>query len=914
LTDYSVPASSVSASIFSSLSAARPSKESDSSASLASIIASASASRASSSAATGEETPKKITKEEAKEIIKNDLANWSTKFSSTSIKTLADLKSQIDDISEKAYERKHGFVEKEIASLQKLVDGGFEDLKTEITSLVNRLRPESSAEDLSAAQEKLHAATRSLGTQIRDKAQLLRTEAGEFLAKVYDDVSEAADQHLEILDGINDAGMQKLGMKWAWMDFVSYKDWAKYHELKNELKESRTTIIKSAEANEKLQEITNWVKEDWEGKATDIAKHAAEELKRLKKIWKQKIEHANASGNLAEYHVPVDARKAGQQVLKSAGKIKDVADTEDTPEKILESVDDAKSTISEAVVDKSTPVTESAASAVSEASKSVTSQVSEKAATAVPEALDSASSVVSESTARAKNKIPGGVEAGFVAAAEPIVYEEDALVDDLKSRFAEASMLSIATDKYSAAVAAASSIIYGTPTPTHEVLLSQAKEAYAQATAAAFDALRSAKRLAVTKVQPEEQPAKESLYSVASENYSSALSAAASSYSSVVSAGGEVRKNYESAVADARSILDEAASKASTMVYGTPQPAAESVLSVAHERYEQAVAEAQKTYDSWFNAASTQLYGTHTPAIESVFSSASASAASAASVVSKAGEDAASAASTMVYGTPAPSGISASASSLASEVAASLSSASDSTFDLAALRYAEMAALLGELVQNKPPTFSESVMARFSSAYYGTPTPVLSQASAFAASATAAVASMPPAIDEMIQDAVSRVKVAAAQASEVVYGKEPTALERYRMQLRKLGEESLENVSVAVYGTPKSGLEQAQETAASVVSQATEAAANAASQITEAASSAASQVAGVASQAYKGGSEAAHNAAVKLGWLEEEKAYKDALIDNARKRILAAVAAAEDTLRTVGKTAEEVVERVRDEL
>jgi hypothetical protein len=915
LTDYSVPASSVSASIFSSLSAARPSKESASSASLASIIASASASRASSSAAAGEETPKKITKEEAKEIIKNDLDTWTAKFSSTSIKTLADLKSQIDEISEKAYKNKREFVEKDIASLQMLVDGGFEELKAEISSLVKKLTPQSSAEELSAAHEKLQAATRNLGTQIRDKAQQLRTEAGEFLTKVYDEVSEAADQHLEILDGINDAGMQKLGMKWAWMDFVSYKDWAKYHELKNELKESRSTIIKSAEANEKLQEITNWVEDDWEGKATDIAKHAAEELKRLKNVFKKQIESVNAPDDLAEYHIPVVARNPGQQVLKSAGKIESTVESEDTAKEKVEAVEDEKSPISEAVVGEPT---ESTASTVSEALESATSQVSGD--------IDSTSSAASESTARVKNKIPGGVEAGFVAAAEPIVYEDDGIVDDLKSRLAEASkavsqavhdalaretepsvadsiqsrakelhesalyaassilygtptpvteqMFSIATDKYSAAVAAASSIIHGTPTPTHEVLMSQAKEAYAQATAAALDSFRSAKRLAVTKVQPEEQAAKESLYSVASENYKSGLSAAAASYSSVISAGSEMRKSYESAVADARSRFDEAAAKASTMIYGTPQPAAESVLSVAHEQYQHAMADAKKSYDSWFQAASTQLYGTSTPAIESMFSSA-------ASAFSTAAEDAASAASTMVYGTPAPTGASASASSLASEAAASLSSATD----IAAHRYAELSSILAELIHEKPPTFSQSVMARFSSAYYGTPTPtpLLSQVS----SAAQAVASMPPAIDEMIHDAVSRVKEFAA---EKVYGKEPTAWEGYREQLRKLGEEAVEAISAAVYGTttPKSGLEAAKESAASLVSEAT-------------------QAVGEAAEYAK---EAAHDAAEKLGWIEEEKSYKDQLVENARKRILAAVEGAEEALRTAKKKAE----KVRDEL
>ncbi|KAF8244349.1 hypothetical protein K440DRAFT_663512 [Wilcoxina mikolae CBS 423.85] len=907
-----VPANAVSSSLFSSLSAAKPSKGA-SAASISSMVSVASAAKASESAAGSSEKVKKLSKEEEREMIEQDLIAWTAKFRASSDKTLADLKIQIDNVAEKAYNRKRKSVETDLTSLQRLVDDGFTNLKAEIVSLTKQLTPESSSDAKNAAEEKLFTAARHLGTEIRDKAQYIRKDAEKCLAKVYDDVSEAADQHLVVLDGINDMGMQELGMKWAWMDYVTYKDWAKYHDLKKQMKESRSTIIKSAESNEELVKITQWIQDEWEGKATDIAKAAAEELNRVKKVGKKKIELADTSDNFTDDHIPVAAKKAGQAILGGTEKLKIVVEGT-----IKDTAEEAKLKIEEIVIrPSSTPASESIISAASEAVQNVASQASEKiygtepnaaekVATAVSEAVDSASSIASTATDVVKAKVPGGVEAGFVANAESVLYEDgEDFVDGVQSRLAEASKAvsqavldavgrgttttplpeslqsraselhasaisvassilhgtptpvteewaSIATDKYSSAVAAASSILYGTPTPTYEMLIQKAKEAYARATEAAGDSLQAAKSLAVTT----DKPIQESMYSVASEKYSSALSVADASYSSILSAGAEAKKKYDAALADAQYRQKQAEAAASIAEHR------EHIMNLAHEKFLQAAEDAEKTYNSWYYAASSQIYGT-----------------------------------------PAPSGVSASAASLASEAAESIASASDSAQELAALRYAELQSLVNELIYGKEPTFSESVMNRFSSALYGTPAPLLSRVSSVAASATEAVASMPPAIDAMVSDAISRVKAAAAEASTAVYGKEPTQIEKYQQRLRILGQEAVDSISVAVYGTEKSTFEKATETAASMASQASENVAYAASQ----ASSAASSV------------------GVKLGFVEEEKAYKDQLIENARKRIWSVIESAEEALRSVGECAEgyarqaeeayeSVKEKVRDEL
>ena len=41
---------------------------------------------------------------------------------------------------------------------------------------------------------------------------------------------------LEVLDGIRDLGLQEIGMRWAWMEGVTYKHWAKYHDLKRQVR------------------------------------------------------------------------------------------------------------------------------------------------------------------------------------------------------------------------------------------------------------------------------------------------------------------------------------------------------------------------------------------------------------------------------------------------------------------------------------------------------------------------------------------------------------------------------------------------------------------------------------------------------------------------------------------------------
>ena len=288
-------AASISTSIFSSFSSTDTAK----------ATASAKTSAPSQAAGANEgkawdNEAKKPTKEEIREIIKADLVNWKVKFDVATEKAAQDLNSQIDEILIEAKNRQEIHVQKEIESLEELIEREFSFLKEVVQELARPVDFEKEKEHQQTSEEKFAAKSRKSGIEIRDKAQSIRVESQQFLSDVYANVVKAADSHLDGLDSVLDLAMQELGMKWAWMDYVTYKDWQKYHELKKDFDNLRRSVVQAAQRNQKLTEITRWTENDWEGKATEIAKEAADELKRLKTVSKRKIQLSDPSDDFSE--------------------------------------------------------------------------------------------------------------------------------------------------------------------------------------------------------------------------------------------------------------------------------------------------------------------------------------------------------------------------------------------------------------------------------------------------------------------------------------------------------------------------------------------------------------------------------------------------------------------------------------
>lgn len=295
-----------------------------------SIITSASAEESASVVSQAEEGShntdadgaKKLTPEEAAMIIDADLASWAGKFQETQAKTIDDLNAEISWISIEASDKKSSYVEKEIAALEKLVDVEFKNIKKTTIKIASGLSSESGIEEKQAALDSLFGATRDAGISIRDKAQEQRLESQKYLAAIYDDVAEAADHFLEVFDSLLDQFLQEIGMKWAWMDHVGYREWRRYHAMKEDFEGLKRGIFAAAQRNQELTDVTRWVEGDWEGKATDIAKDAAEELQRLKRVSKKKIELADSSDDFSDSIISAPVGKAEQQVLKKVEEVK----------------------------------------------------------------------------------------------------------------------------------------------------------------------------------------------------------------------------------------------------------------------------------------------------------------------------------------------------------------------------------------------------------------------------------------------------------------------------------------------------------------------------------------------------------------------------------------------------------------
>ncbi len=83
-------------------------------------------------------------------------------------------------------------------------------------------------------------------------------------------------------------------MKWAWMEGVTYRDWAKYHELKGRFDEWEKHLEELIVAQPGLQEAETAGQAIEDG-GMDIARSAAKELARLKEVGGWKIQALDAS-------------------------------------------------------------------------------------------------------------------------------------------------------------------------------------------------------------------------------------------------------------------------------------------------------------------------------------------------------------------------------------------------------------------------------------------------------------------------------------------------------------------------------------------------------------------------------------------------------------------------------------------
>jgi len=873
--------------------------------------------------------PTPLTSEEiranAQKIVAEDLKTWQEKFTKAADVGSEELEARITEITDRMTESQAKKLGKALnIQLEETVKSSLASLKTGIIAIVQ------DTTDNESKEESLNNVVRTAGVTIKEKAQAIRSWRQAFNNELNMLVGKAGDETFQIIDHIRDLGLQEVGMRWAWIDGVTHKDWAKYHELKDKFDEWRVDVEHVMNQHPGIAKARGAV-EEVESLAMDTAEDAAKELARLKEAGRRKIATGDSSNDFSNKIMPVVVANAGEKILNKAseaseavvgtsqGTVESVlssaqsiassvsADVIGTPQGSIESVvsvgsagassivDQASSSIigtsqgsiesiasvasssASSLSDVASSSISSASSKISSASSSVSSSVSKSASVASSSISSAASSVAST----ASKSVWGGAEAQFVEARQ-IVFEDiiedseddtfseriqsmaslagdkfaditnavsDALAEPTKTegnvatvtvlasaKYSSAlsaasvalygteqgaveSLSSVASDRYVNAIAAASSVLYGTPTPAAQSMAAHvqalASSKLSEGLSAASSQFADAKAY-LNAVQTQDA-AKQKLFSQMQNQYYAGIGMAHARYSDFLEAASSAivptqtpTPAYQAALSSASSAYASAVSVASGHMaevlssvssLGDAAAPTTKLTDIAKSRYSAAISDASVAYSSIVSAASetansgasgisSAVIGSETPWTESVASAASENWEA---LITKA--------STQIYGQPTPYFMTRRLLSEAKEYAESATGA-------VASQYTAVASLISELVAGKEPDFTESVYARFSSAYYTGAGEAVSSASSYASEAYASASSVvsavftpPPALEVILDTASSRVNEAVEAASAQFYGTEKGTYEQATESAASVYSSAASIASERLYGT-----------------------------------------------------------------------------------------------------------------
>ncbi|KAI1346913.1 hypothetical protein F5Y01DRAFT_296630 [Xylaria sp. FL0043] len=767
------------------------------------------------------ETPK--TKQEIRELaaktVAEDLELWQGKFTQVAEEGAAEIEDRVEEISARMIANHANAMGKSlVAQLEATVQSELDSLKKAIIHILK-----SGSNDSKVIDEKVAAAVRGAGLKIKEKAQNIRDWRQRYEQETEIAVTKAAEEHFSILEKTRDLALQKIGMKWAWMDGVTYKHWQEYHQLRarfdewtEDLKRLITTHPGLAEAQKAGTDIED------EGMA--IAQEAAVELGRLKQVaaWKataedftddfdsstmqlaaeaaeKRIAAAVESARLAAEKAAEAARESLGEVVSNVLPSKDAvagSSTIDTEESETVTVSLSHKDQEQEDLDTSAlPPMESLAAEPTESAADLDSPSSSSAPESQSSIDDSTSAAEPHEPLPSSDPVDGPeqMEETIIESPDLPIHsiDEEAAPTTVKSVPFGAAAQSVPTrqpilddDVFSSA----SSVLSVAQSDVPASITSAAQSAYTAALAGAADKYSQAMSAVSAQISGEPKPAHEEMFS-------------------------SVSSGYFSAVAAANSRLSEAMTAASEGLYGTPTtkrlpgmptvPSVdwERVQSIAQQKYQDSVNWASEQYDSAKVAIgvaeptpSTYLEGAERRA-EKLLDQAKHNYFAGIGLAHARYSEFLSAASTAVSSltaTPTPTNIQESASSAVSAASEAAESVASSVGDLA-----------GDAKDTINETW-DSLVSRVSSQVYGAPTPTpwyenlyaaandyASQAGDSAVAATDAVAAQITAASSLAEEyaasansaASSQYAVVSSLVSELVAGKEPSYTESVYMRL-----------------------------------------------------------------------------------------------------------------------------------
>lgn len=242
-----------------------------------------------------------------------DLEQWQTKFAKAADEGASEIEERIDEISKDMITNN---VNKTgvnlVAKLEATAGAEIRALQASIIDTVSRNGP--------SAGDEIIAAVRKAGLAVKQNAQAVRDWKHAFEGEMEDAITKAAENHFKILESIRDLALQRIGMKWAWMDGITYKDWAKFHDLKDKFDEWTDDLKKLIVTHPALDD-TREASAHIEDSAMAVAQEAAQELARLKQVAFWKLAAADTSDNFDSDAMREAAEDAEQAKIDEAERV-----------------------------------------------------------------------------------------------------------------------------------------------------------------------------------------------------------------------------------------------------------------------------------------------------------------------------------------------------------------------------------------------------------------------------------------------------------------------------------------------------------------------------------------------------------------------------------------------------------------
>lgn len=871
------------------------------------------------------------------ERIAEDLISWQKKVAVAADKASEDLKERADNIISSLVKSDLDGLGRGLANaLDKTIVNEIENVKSRIKSVIASLPDEASADNIRKAAEDILGTIRASGLEIKDRAKKVREWQQLFERGLIQRLSAASSSTLEVLDGIKDLGLQEVGLRWAWMEGVTYKHWEKYHAVRVQLDEWRQEVSSVALAHPDAEQALLTARQILE-ESMAVTEDAAKELIRLKSVAQWKLKARDATDDFETHVVPAEAQSAASSLAAELqGAETKIIDTAGSfLSQATDAGVDALSSASSVVGGSSTGTAESVASEVSEFAQDILASASSIISLPSSDSLLSEASVTSDTVSSSASSAILGTSSGSIQSLSSNVVETgssliedisaavgssatsvgttaDSHADDISSTFnilpslasesiegvlesrpsVEAHISSIFPGAMAQEVKGSHPIlddIFDDDGPTFSEQLQQvvndAGDSYAEVTRAVSEAMYGTQQGAV-----------ESVTSVASEQYSRALEAASSALY------GTPQGTGESIISAASDAYERAVGAASSVIFGTSAPVTDSILQQASSLYSDAITRAQEQYSAAKSVASLRISGTPKPIHEQMFSSIESAYSGAQDLASSRLKAAQTAAGDQysLLGQAVSNALP--TQNPLDSVTNLASSALKDSLAAASSQYSKAKAAVGpttapthqRYLQDARKNYYAAVglaheqytdfVAVASTAIYGEPQPVLSSVSS--AASVAAYGTPRPAYESLIDAAASQYSVASSAAS--------VSLESFRSSINQAANPAqslLDNAQVAY----SSALDVASSSLSSASSAASVAIYGTPAPVYQSALDAASSRYAVASSA------AAANLAALLESASsaigvEETSPAQSVLDNISSRYNAAIAAATSSL------------------